>query len=123
MFDALLAAYLLNPSRDDYAPDELAHIYLGESIPAESGAGGQRRAAPKMDGNSAFPARGPIRSKVSGALQKLYEPMRQKIAVQGMQPLYEQIELPLAQVLASMELWGIRVDLFSAGHIWRVFEG
>ena len=37
--------------------------------------------------------------------------MRQKIAVQGMQPLYEQIELPLAQVLASMELWGIRVDL------------
>ena len=122
MFDALLAAYLLNPSRDDYAPDELAHIYLGESIPAESelvGSGARRQKWTEIP----LSRRAAYTVKVSGALQKLYEPMRQKIAVQGMQPLYEQIELPLAQVLASMELWGIRVDLFSAGHIWRVFEG
>ncbi len=110
VFDALLAAYLLNPSRDDYAPDELAHIYLGESIPAESelvGSGARRQKWTEIP----LSRRAAYTVKVSGALQKLYEPMRQKIAVQGMQPLYEQIELPLAQVLASMELWGIRVDL------------
>lgn len=84
-FDLKLAAYLLNPSSSGYAPSALAHEY---------------RAQPLFGCEE--PALG------------LIEPLCKKLAAlleeQGMRKLHDDIELPLAAVLADMESAGFLLD-------------
>lgn len=115
VMDALLAAYLLNPSKDDYAPDELSKIYLDEFAPSEAeilGIGVKKlhwsQVEPKVRSN--------YMKGITRILSKVAEPMMRELKLKGMDTLYETIELPLAEVLASMELSGIAVDLSVLDH-------
>ena len=85
-FDAKLAAYLLNPAASDYQPEQLEAEYA----PAP------RFACP------ALPA--------AGALEGLYDALAAKVEEEGMTALLQDIELPLARVLADMERIGMPVD-------------
>ena len=85
-FDAKLAAYLLNPAASDYQPQQLEAEYA----PAP------RFACPDL------PA--------AGALEGLYDALAAKVEEQGMTGLLQDIELPLARVLADMERIGMPVD-------------
>lgn len=108
--DALLAAYLLNPSKDDYAPDELSHIYLDEFAPSEAevlGTGVKRLRWSQVEPT----VRAEYMRGVTRILSRVAEPMMRELKLKGMEELYETIERPLAEVLASMELQGIAVDL------------
>lgn len=110
VIDALLAAYLLNPSKDDYAPDELATIYLDEYVPSEAEILGT--GVKKLRWSQVEPAvRADYMMTVSRILSRVAQPMMQELEVKGMKVLYDVIERPLAEVLASMELSGIAVDL------------
>ena len=85
-FDAKLAAYLLNPAASDYQPQQLEAEYAPAPL----------FACPDL------PA--------AGALEGLYDALAAKVEEQGMTGLLQDIELPLARVLADMERIGMPVD-------------
>ena len=86
IFDVSLAAYVLNPSQNDYSPSKIAAAYLDAAIP---------------DGDLAAEAEAVWRLKpvLYGLLEE-----------QGMLELYQEIEFPLCAVLSDMEIAGITVD-------------
>ena len=85
-FDAKLAAYLLNPAASGYTVEQLEAEYAVS--PAFS--------------CEALPQ--------AGALAPLCEALAEKVAAEGMTHLLNDIELPLALVLADMERTGMLVD-------------
>ena len=80
VFDTELAAYVLDPTESGYDLGKLTKRYLGAELP-------EARAA-----------------------LELMAPMRAKLAENGAEKLYFDIELPLCQVLAEMECAGFLVD-------------
>ncbi|HIV87249.1 MAG TPA: DNA polymerase I, partial [Candidatus Pygmaiobacter gallistercoris] len=85
VFDGKLAAYLLNPAAGSYDPVRLAAEY---------------KVAP------AFSASDPA----AGLLDPLFDALAAAVEAQGMTRLLVEIEQPLAEVLASMELTGVQLD-------------
>ncbi len=90
--DVGVAAYLLDPDREDYPVAGLIGTYFGEdALGALNGADvGLSRA-------SAVLALEPI--------------LRQRLVADGMGELYDEVENPLIEVLAAMEVVGIGVDV------------
>jgi len=87
--DAVLAAYLLDPAAGDYPLSELARGY----------------------GLAYAPEQGPATAVAAARLlPELLARQREKLAAAAMIRLYEELELPLARVLAEMERAGIRVE-------------
>ena len=87
VFDTMLAGYLLNPSATGYEPLRLAREYgvpVPEGLPEE--------AAP------------------AAVLSALTDALERKIAENGQTSLLNDIEVPLARVLARMENVGFAVD-------------
>ncbi|TWH49376.1 DNA polymerase I [Sporomusa sp. KB1] len=97
LFDVLIAAYLLEPTAASYPLDVLAEKYLGQaaSLPAGDKQMMQR------------PEFACWASKVVGQLQAS---LAAALAEDGLDNLFEQVELPLVETLAAMEVAGIRVD-------------
>jgi DNA polymerase I len=98
--DTLLMAYLIEPGRATYALDDLAAEYGIELVPEP----------PAEEDTSAL-------VRHSAAALRLAGPMRQRIAERGLDPLYREIELPLTEVLASMEDAGVKIDTYRMGEI------
>ncbi len=80
VFDTALAAYLLDATRSDYEPDRLSVQYLGRACEGAM------------------------------AIYALYPVLTQRMEELGMTELYRKAELPLCEVLASMEQAGFLVD-------------
>ena len=95
VFDAALAAYLLDPSDGSYTLPRIAKKLLGRSL-SETPAEGLAAAEALKEQAEA------VRDLYAAAMPLLKE--------QGMLRLYEEIELPLCPVLADMERRGFRVD-------------
>lgn len=85
-FDAKLASYLLNPAASSYTVEQLEAEYA---------------AAPAFQCDE-YPQ--------AGALAPLYEALAAQVEAEGMTHLLNDIELPLALVLADMERTGMLVD-------------
>ena len=83
-FDTMLAAYVLDSGRSNYAMGELYLRYLSAALPT--------------DVPTAVP------------LQSLYETLKNEIHTLGFDSLLYDIEQPLAGVLANMELLGFKID-------------
>jgi DNA polymerase-1 len=102
VFDALLASYLIDPGRRTYALEDLAMEYLGE-----------RRTA-GTDGLAAEDAAADPTARGAGAeaevVLRLDGPMTTRLREEGLLPIYESMEVPLVEVLADMELAGVKVD-------------
>ncbi len=86
VFDTALAAYDLNPSQSDYSLSKLAINYLGVSVD---------------DGDAVGCAE---------AVWNLQPIMEDALRQNGMERLYQEIELPLCSVLYRMEKAGIAID-------------
>ena len=80
VFDTELAAYVLDPTESSYDLPKLTQRHLGAELPAAQ------------------------------AVLELIAPMRAKIETNGASRLYDEIELPLCEVLAEMERAGFLVD-------------
>lgn len=93
VFDTAVAAYLLDATRGAYALPQLAQDYLHippadeASLPQES-----------------------VLAIRTACIDGLTEELGKRLREQGMQPLFENIELPLCPVLARMEHTGFLVD-------------
>ena len=107
--DTRIAAYLLNPSKDTYTEDEMAQIFLKETIPAEEEVFGSGKTRKHM-ADLTPEARAQFAAQRVDVLFRSAPVMEQELVDKGMKDLYEKIERPLISVLASMEELGIRVE-------------
>ena len=106
-FDTALAGYVINPA--SRAPDlsELAGRILSLEIEPEKGAEAEGdQGALDFGGGPNLEAAG----RRAVAVARLVAPLRSQIEARGGWSLYEEVELPLARVLARMEETGIEVD-------------
>ncbi|MGH7717004.1 MAG: DNA polymerase I [Vulcanimicrobiaceae bacterium] len=83
--DTMIAAHLLNPARAYTKLSDACEEHLGFGLPEEAAAW-------------------------SDAVWRLSEKLRHELAVREQIPLYEDLELPLATILAHMEAAGIKLD-------------
>jgi DNA polymerase-1 len=113
-FDALLAAYLLDPGRRAYALEDLAMEHLGERRP------------PGTDGVAAEDAAVGPTSLTAGSdvetVGRLDAPMTARLEEEGVLPIYESMEMPLVEVLADMERAGVKVDVGLLARMSRDME-
>ena len=103
-FDTAIASYLLNPSESTYGVDELTRKYMNESIPSEKEVKEMMKSGEGMD-----IARDYLCTKAI-YVYRLYDVLSKKLEDDGMKRLYEDVEHPLIEVLASMEIEGFTVD-------------
>ena len=96
-FDCRLAGYLLSPNSSGYTIDRLAAEY-GVPLPAPAWEGAENPDAVVV-------------ATLASAMPALCAQMEQAVERNGQNTLLREIEMPLAQVLASMELCGFRIDL------------
>ena len=85
-FDTALAAYDLNPSQSDYTISKLATNFLGTTVEDEDALA------------------------CAEAIWHLKPVLRQELEKQGMQKLYDEMELPLCTTLYRMEKAGVAID-------------
>jgi len=87
-FDTMIAAYLLNPSKSNYGLQDVSWDYLGI------------RPADSLDPVAAI-----------GMLRDLKPKLKKELAEKSLDKLFTDLEMPLVEVLAQMELCGIKLDL------------
>jgi DNA polymerase-1 len=100
-FDTLLAAYLLEAGERNLGLTETALRH--DLIPADAVADA---ATTGLDRPTA-PADAARHCAIVGQLADL---LPARLAAAGLEPLYRDVELPLAGVLADMECRGVRID-------------
>ncbi len=107
MFDILIAAYLLNPLKNDYGPEDVAAEYLGFVTPGRGQLFGKTsfRDAMEADGRKVMEY-----ACFLVYVEWMAAPVLQKeLAEAGMERLMAEIEMPLSYVLYDMEKEGVKV--------------
>jgi len=100
-FDPMIASYLLDPARPSHALDDLALEFLDQK--------GAEVLAPLQAGDiQAAAAQAALRADWVEQIEKAIAPRMQE---HGLMRLFEEVELPLARVLAQMELLGAAIDV------------
>ena len=106
--DIALMHYLVDPEKS-HAVDILSRSYLNielDEAPTDTGTGSLFDEAPEAAEN--------VRSREAAALVLLGRKIREELA--DRQKLYDEMEEPLAKVLAKMERAGVKVDLKQLDH-------
>jgi DNA polymerase-1 len=98
--DTMIASYLIEPGRPAYELDDLAAEYGVEALPQ-----------PATDEETAALIR------AAEVPRRLAAPIRGRLVERGSERLYDEIELPLTAVLASMEDAGVKIDDYRMGEI------
>lgn len=108
-FDCMIASYIINPSRTSYEINEIAKEFLDINIPSiESvlGKGKKKVSITEIDQSTALH----FACQQVLVLQKLVKALKKKIEEYDQEKLYYDIELPLIDVLAEMQIIGFKVD-------------
>ena len=108
LYDIELMHYLINPEKS-HKVEILAKGYLGVDI--EEAAPVEEAPVSLFDVAEESPANGPDRNLEAAAVLKLGEVVRAGMDEAGVGVLYEDMEAPLAAVLARMERAGVKIDL------------
>ena len=105
LFDNTIAAYLLNPIKNEYPYEDIAKDYLGLFIPSRADLlGKQTYEAAMAEQEEAFLTCVCYQAYVAAAAK---EKMEQQLKETGMFSLFSEIEMPLVFTLADMENEGI----------------
>jgi len=106
-FDTMLAGYLLEPGTADYPLAALCERYLGTDL------FGTDEEEPAKEAEGQLFTEDPWRRVASeaAAVSLLAPVLEEQVDRQGLRPLLEDVELPLASVLARMEARGVRLDV------------
>ncbi len=107
LFDILIAAYLLNPLKNDYEPEDIASEYLGLAIPGKTQLFGKTplKAAAEEKGRTVTEY-----ACFLAYVEWMAEPiLKERLVQTGMEQLMREIEMPLSYVLFDMEQEGIQV--------------
>lgn len=107
-FDASVAAYLLNPLKNDYPYEDLAKDYAGLMIPSKTDLlGKESLVKAKQAKPEAFLK---YICYMAYIPWKTRDRLLEELNNTGMQTLYDTIELPLVYTLSDMEKEGVHVD-------------
>jgi DNA polymerase-1 len=93
-FDIMLAAYLLEPSEKDYSLQHLAAVY----------------GSYESHGDFALIELKDYAGWAGGVIYGLEPVFKERLAEAGLAHLFSTVEMPLIEVLASMECCGIKID-------------
>ncbi len=110
LFDLRIAMYLIDANRRSYALEDLTLDFLGRSIASEEqllGKGAKRIAVSAA-------TQGECLDYVKAALNSivaLYAPISDRLTELNLTTLFDDIEMPLVEVLANMEYLGFNVNL------------
>lgn len=109
-FDTLIAAYVLNPTRDTYGYDDLAKEFLDETVPSEEEILGKGKGKKSIEDLS-LEERICYTARQAWIVYRAKTVMEQKLRENEQEGLYYDIELPLVEVLADMEKHGFKIDV------------
>jgi len=110
-FDTQIASYVLNPSRRSQELADLVLEFLQKPLSAAAEPAEAQGVLPGMAPPSETAAsRGRLAAERAERMLRLAERMEGRIAEDELERVYREIELPLVEVLAAMELAGITID-------------
>lgn len=107
--DSMVASYLVDASRSSHGLDALARGLLGHEctpIAAVIGEGLQQ----KTFDQAPLAIAGPYAAEDADVALRLREKLLPQIDALGLRKLFDEVEMPLVEVLAELEYNGIRVD-------------
>ncbi len=120
LFDTMLASYVLDPGRRSHGLDELARVFLGETMISydQLFARGDRTrdilSVPR-DRLAEYAA------EDADVTLRLYQELAPQLADAGLTDLFADLEIPLLRVLLAMEEAGIRIDRSFLGELEQTF--
>lgn len=120
-FDVMLAAYILDPTQSSYPIDTLCTKYLSAYLDCDDSADGGEQLSmldviePSSDKTQL------IINRVY-AIERLAEKMADEIEKNGQHYLYYDVELPLTEVLARLQLRGMYVDRDELTDFGRILD-
>ncbi len=103
-FDVPVASYLLDPGRRQHGLSGMAQDFLGESIP--EGLPSHPDEGEGMFGDAVAASA----SQQADLTFRLAEVVGGRLGEEGLAEIFESTELPLVEVLADMQLAGVKVD-------------
>jgi len=98
-FDTMIAAYLINPSKREYDLPDLSFDYLREPI------------SDKIDKEGAL-----------SLIERLKPRLEKELKEKSLDSLFQDLEMPLVEVLSEMEINGISLDLATLKGIAKNLE-
>ena len=120
--DTMVLSYLLEPNWGKHNLEKLALAYLGVPKIPYTEVAGKGRAQTTMD-KVAIDRVAPYACQDADLAAELGPFLWEKIREKGLEKLYVEIERPLIDLLARMEMWGVRVDPEVLRAISREIEG
>lgn len=106
--DIKVLAYLLNPIKNDYTPENISLEFLGLTIPGEAELFGKNKPAEVLFSRDDTALRYCCIKAYITAL--ISDELKQRVAELDMLKLYDEIEHPLIYTLFDMEISGIAMD-------------
>ncbi len=108
LFDIMIAAYLLNPLKNDYSYEDLAKDYLGQLLPSRGDL------LEKLSYQAALEQK-PDEFLKAACYQAytayhVMDILAQRLEETGMRTLFDTIEMPLVYTLSDMEKEGIGIE-------------
>ena len=108
-FDTMVASYVLDPGRRGHTLEALALDILAHKTTAYAEVVGRGQSQISFAEVALEPARD-LTCEDADCSLRLYERFRPELEEQGMERLFQDLEMPLIPVLARMERTGIRID-------------
>ena len=113
-FDTEIASYVLNPSRRSQELSDLVLEFLQKPLSAESepaeAQGVLPGMAPPSESAASKATKGRLAAERAERMLRLSERMESRLVEDELERVYRELELPLIEVLAAMELAGIAID-------------
>ena len=112
-FDSMVASYVLNPGKRAHQLETLAVEILQRPLSESEDAAAEQGVLPGMAGVGAVPAESQVRPSAERAevVLRIQERLERRLDEEGLGIVYNDLELPLIEVLANMEQAGIRLDV------------
>ena len=108
VFDAAIAAYLLNPLTDTFHYDDIARDYLSMTIPSREDLLGKTSLTEALEQKQeAFLSYACYSAYIA---MRCVERLRELLSREEMEELFTTIEMPLIYTLYDMEIRGIRIN-------------
>jgi DNA polymerase-1 len=109
-FDTMIASYLIDPSRSSHSMNVLALAYLDHNCIPISDLIGTGKKQKTFD-QAPLEAAVPYAAEDADITLRLRDVLAPKLLeAQGLQKLFDDVEMPLVEVLAELEFNGIRLD-------------
>ena len=105
-FDSMIASHIAHPEERRHNLDRIAQVELGHTMTSYEDVAGKNGsfAAVSVDDATAYAC------EDAEIVQRVYPILREQVAAVGGEELYDNVEMPLVPVLATMERNGILID-------------